>query len=161
MDLLEHTSHELDLGFVADLLGYRIRLVQIAAFKDFEAGAKGFGQAPRYFGLLCLIEANPGLPQGRLAEGVHLVRSSLVPIIDKLEGEGLIERRSSSADRRLKAVWMTTKGKKLLARLRPLVEAHERRLTQGFSAIEKKALLDLLGRVDLNLRRRTSSAHAA
>ena len=56
------------MGFLEDLIGYRIRLVQIAAYKDFESVTKGFGQAPRYFGLLSLVEANPGLPQGKLAE---------------------------------------------------------------------------------------------
>jgi MarR family transcriptional regulator, lower aerobic nicotinate degradation pathway regulator len=151
----------LDLGFLSDLLGYRIRLAQIAAYKDFEAVTKGFGQAPRYFGLLCLIEANPGLPQGRLAEAVHLVRSSLVPIIDKLEAEGVVERRSALGDRRLKAVWMTAKGKKLMTRLRPLVAAHESRLTQGISAADKGLMLRLLQRAVTNLRQEEQAAGAA
>ena len=151
----------LAMGFLDGLVGYRIRLAQIAAFKDFEAVAKGFGQAPRYFGLLSLIEANPGLPQGKLAEAVHLVRSSLVPIIDKLAGEGLVERRSSNEDRRLKAVWLTPKGAKVLARLRPQVLAHEDRLTLGFSESEKAMLIEMLRRLDGNLRRKASSAAAA
>jgi MarR family transcriptional regulator, lower aerobic nicotinate degradation pathway regulator len=152
---------ELQLGAMQDLLGFRIRLAQIAAYKDFEAVTKGFGQAPRYFGLLSLIEANPGLPQGRLAEAIHLVRSSLVPIIDKLEVEGVVERRSSIGDRRLKAMWLTAKGKKLLARLRPLVAAHEERLTAGMSTEEKVLLLRLLQRVDLNLRHQKEQAEVA
>jgi DNA-binding MarR family transcriptional regulator len=152
---------ELDMGFLTDLLGYRIRLVQIAAYKDFEAVTKGFGQSPRYFGLLSLIEANPGLPQGKLAEAVHLVRSSLVPIIDKLEAEGIVERRPSRCDRRLKAVWLTSKGKKLVGRLRPFVTKHEDRLTAGMSADEKASLLGLLQRVDINLRRQADAAEVA
>jgi DNA-binding MarR family transcriptional regulator len=152
---------ELQLGAMQDLLGFRIRLAQIAAYKDFEAVTKGFGQATRYFGLLSLIEANPGLPQGKLAEAIHLVRSSLVPIIDKLEVEGIVERRSSIGDRRLKAMWLTAKGKKLLARLKPLVAAHEERLTAGMSTEEKALLLRLLQRVDLNLRYQKDRAEVA
>ncbi len=143
----------MELGFLADLVGYRVRLVQIAAYKDFEENAKKtFGSAPRYFGLLTLIEANPGLSQARLAEEIHLVRSSLVPILDKLEAEGLVERRSAS-DRRSNAVWLTPRGKSVLARLRPVVTEHEKRLTEGFSDAEKAALLALLHKVDANLRR--------
>ena len=152
---------ELEMGFLEDLIGYRIRLVQIAAYKDFETVTKGFGQAPRYFGLLSLIEANPGLPQGKLAEAIHLVRSSLVPIIDKLEIEGIVERRSSKGDRRLKAVWLTAKGKKVLARLRPHVAAHEQRLTARMSKEDKAALLRLLQQVDVNLRNGKSLVEAA
>ncbi len=155
------SREELDMGFLEDLIGYRIRLVQIAAYKDFESVTKEFGQAPRYFGLLSLIEANPGLPQGKLAEAIHLVRSSLVPIVDKLEIEGIVERRSSKGDRRLKAVWLTAKGKKVLSRLRPHVAAHEQRLTAGMSKEDKVALLRLLQRVDVNLRNEKSIAEVA
>jgi MarR family transcriptional regulator, lower aerobic nicotinate degradation pathway regulator len=155
------TQDDLDMGFLEDLIGYRIRLVQIAAYKDFETVTKGAGQAPRYFGLLSLIEANPGLPQGKLAEAIHLVRSSLVPIIDNLEIEGLVERRAAKGDRRLKALWLTSKGKKILARLRPHVAAHEERLTAGMSKEDKATLLRLLRRVDVNLRREKGLAEVA
>lgn len=141
-----------DLGFLSDLVGYRIRLVQIAAFKDFEECAKGFGQAPRYYGLLSLIASNPGLPQARLAEAIHLVRSSLVPILDKLQAAGLVERRPSQTDRRTNGVWLTAKGAKIVDTLRPLILDHEERLTAGFTTEERETLLRLLWRVDANLR---------
>jgi DNA-binding MarR family transcriptional regulator len=158
-------SHEnengMDLGVLRDLVSYRLRLVQIAAFKDFEEATKSFGQAPRYFGLLSLIETNPGLPQARFAEAIHLVRSSLVPILDKLEAEDLVVRRSSPSDRRQKSVWLTPKGKKTLARLRPLVLAHEARLTNSFSSRDKAELLEFLEIVDGNLRKKTPAADVA
>jgi DNA-binding MarR family transcriptional regulator len=140
------------MGLLDGLIGYRIRLAQIAAYKDFEGVTRDFGQAPRYFGLLALIEANPGLPQGKLADAIHLVRSSLVPIIDKLESDGIVERRAAGGDRRLKAVWLTTKGQKMLTRLKPHVSAHEERLTAGMSERDKASLLRLLRHVDENLR---------
>jgi MarR family transcriptional regulator, lower aerobic nicotinate degradation pathway regulator len=151
----------LDMGLLADLVGYRIRLAQIAAYKDFESVTKEFGQAPRYFGLLALIEANPGLPQGKLADAIHLVRSSLVPIIDKLESDGIVERRAAGGDRRLKAVWLTTNGQKILARLKPHVLAHEERLTAGMSKRDKVSLLRLLRHMDDNLRNKKKMAEVA
>jgi MarR family transcriptional regulator, lower aerobic nicotinate degradation pathway regulator len=152
----------MEQGFLADLVSYRVRLVQIAAYKDFEEKSKKtFGSAPRYFGLLQLIEANPGLPQARLAEEIHLVRSSLVPILDKLQVEGLVERRASPADRRSNAVWLTARGKTILARLRPVVAEHEKRLTEGFSEDQKTELLELLHKVDANLRRPKKAHQAA
>ena len=152
---------DLNMGPLDDLIGYRIRLAQIAAYKDFESVTREFGQAPRYFGLLALIEANPGLPQGRLADAVHLVRSSLVPIIDKLESDGIVERRAAGSDRRLKAVWLTTQGRKLLARLKPHVLAHEERLTAGMSERDKASLLRLLRQMDKNLRIKRKIADVA
>lgn len=151
----------LDMGLLDGLIGYRIRLAQIAAYKDFESVTRDFGQAPRYFGLLALIEANPGLPQGKLADAIHLVRSSLVPIIDKLESDGIVERRAASGDRRLKAVWLTTKGQKMLTRLKPHVLAHEARLTAGMSERDKASFLRLLRHVDENLRNKNKTVEAA
>jgi DNA-binding MarR family transcriptional regulator len=147
-DLIE----ELDLGALSDFVGYHLRVAQVAAYREFEARLTGLGMAPRYFGLLMLLEANPGAPQSRLAEAIHLDRSSLVPILDKLEQEGLLERRASKGDRRLKSVWLTRNGEKLLSKLKPLALEHETRLVAGFTAKERKQLLELLNRVRDNLR---------
>ncbi len=151
----------LDHGFVGDLVSYYVRLVQIAAYKNFEDVSQQYGVAPRYFGLLSLIETNPGMPQSRLAEAIHLIRSSLVPILDRLEAEGLVERRSSDIDRRHKSVWLTARGKKVVGRLKVLVRDHEEHLLIGFSKEEKQQLLEFLKRIDRNLRKKGRAAAAA
>ena len=127
----------LQLGLIADQVGYRVRLLQIAAFKDFEEKTYGYGSAPRYFGLLSIIEANPGSQQSRLAEAVHLQPSSLVPILDKLQNEKLVERRSSTLDRRSKSVWLTPEGAKILERLRPLWSNTKRGLREAFRRLRR------------------------
>lgn len=134
-----------------DLVSYRIRLVQIAAFKQFEAVLAGFGTAPRYFGMLAIIEANPGIPQSRLAEAIFLERASLVPILDAMEREGIVRREGSPADRRLRCVSLTDDGKALLEALKPHVARHEARMVAGLSARERGALIRLLRRVEDNL----------
>ncbi len=146
---------------LADLVSYYVRLVEIAAYKNFEEVTRQFGVAPRYFGLISLIASNPGMPQNRLAEAIHLVPSSLVPILDRLETDGLVERRASAGDRRQNSVWLTAQGKKVIARLKPLVCDHEEQLLAGFSRQERKQLLELLKRVDRNLRARSRAAAVA
>lgn len=151
----------MDFGFIGDHVGFRLRLAQIAAFKDFEEGQRRFGQAPRYFGLLTLIETNPGMPQARLAEAIHLLRSSIVPILDKLEAEGLVERRDVPNDRRTKGVWLTAKGAETMQALRPHVLAHEERLVRGMTQDERALLVRLLTRMDDNLRAEKGAQDAA
>jgi DNA-binding MarR family transcriptional regulator len=142
---------EIDLSPLWQYVGVAVRLVQIAAYKDFEENSRRFGQAPRYYGLLNLVEANPGLSQTQLAQCLHLVRASLVPILDKLTADGLVERRLDVGDKRVRRVWLTLKGKKLMARLSVAAKQHEARLTAGFSKQERDALLHLLRRADANL----------
>jgi MarR family transcriptional regulator, lower aerobic nicotinate degradation pathway regulator len=155
------TSEAVKLGFLSGLVSYRVRLLQIAAYKDFEENLRKFGVAPRYFGLLTLIEENPGSSQARLADAIHLLRSSLVPILDKLEAERLVERRSVREDRRSKAIWLTATGQAVLAKLRPHVVAHEKRLVAGFSGTQRRVILELIELADENLRRAAKEANAA
>jgi DNA-binding MarR family transcriptional regulator len=138
---------------LAGSVTYRIRLLQIAAYKAFEQRATGHGSAPRYFGLLKLVEANPGITQARLAEAIFLDRSSLVPILDTLTREGWIERRKAPEDKRVRRVHLTDEGTRRLPALEVEVNAHETVVTDGLSQAEKDQLLTLLIRLDGNLRR--------
>jgi hypothetical protein len=49
-------------------------------------------------------------------------------------------------------VWLTPEGAKVLGRLRPLVEQHEKRLTRSFSASQKKLFLKCLLQADQDLQ---------
>ena len=127
-------------------------MAQIAAYRHFEGGlARRLGVAPRYLGLLGIIENHPGQPQSRLAEAIALKRSSLVPILDRLEAEGLVERRPSPDDGRLKSVWLTPKGRRIVKELTARAQAQEERMGQGLSSEERAQLLRLLERVTANL----------
>lgn len=138
-------------GSLADTIGFRLRVAQIAAYRRFEGSLTRHGIAPRYLGLLGIIEHHPGQPQSRLAEAIALKRSSLVPIIDRLEADGLVERRASSADRRTKSVWLTVKGRRVVAELTARAQAQEEALGKGLTAAERQTLVGLLGRVVVNL----------
>jgi DNA-binding MarR family transcriptional regulator len=135
----------LSLGILPGLIGYQLRLAQRAIFADFAQTVGAEGISPGLFGVLVLIEANPGLKQQRLAEAAHLDRSSLVPVIDKLEARGLVQRRA--ADRRSNGLYLTGEGAALVRALRRRVQQHEHRVTAGLSAREQKELVRLLGRI--------------
>lgn len=136
-----------------NLVSYRIRLLQIASYKAFEQKVTGFGQAPRYFGMLKLIEANPGIPQTRLAEAIFLDRSSLVPILEALTREGWVERKSAPQDKRVRRVFLTVEGQDRLADLEKAATAHESIFTAGLAGHEKAQLLTLLEKLGDNLRK--------
>ena len=151
-DILRSVDQVEEPGTLANAVSYRIRLLQIAAYKAFEQQVSGFGSAPRYFGALKLIDANPGIPQTRLAEAIFLDRSSLVPILDTLTREGWVERRKASQDKRVRRVFLTEAGRTRLAELEKQMIEHEEALTRGLSMAEKDQLLALLRRLDVNLR---------
>jgi DNA-binding MarR family transcriptional regulator len=135
------------LGILPSLLGYWLRLAQRAVFDDFQRSIGEPDLSPGLFGLLVIIEANPGLKQSDLADAAMLDRSTMVPALDKLESRGLVARRPPPEDRRVNGLWLTADGAALLRRLKRRVLAHEQRLTGGLSGQERDQLFDLLGRL--------------
>jgi DNA-binding MarR family transcriptional regulator len=128
-------------GALPGLLGYRLRLAQQAVFRDFATSVSEV--SPGRVGILFLVEANPGVTQSRLARAVHLDRSTMVGVIDVLEGRALIERRRGE-DRRTNGLWLTRAGRALVERLKRRIELHERRIATRLSAAERAQLISLL-----------------
>lgn len=128
-------------GPLPGLLGYRLRLAQQAVFRDFAATVSDL--PPGRVGILLLIEANPGVTQSRLAHAVGLDRSTLVGVLHALQARELLERRRGE-DRRTNGLWLTRRGRALLARLKRRIEVHEERVAARLSAAERRELLALL-----------------
>jgi len=131
-------------GILPELLGYHLRLAQLQTFQDFAATLGRLDLTPTVFGVLVLIDANPGMKQAALARAIRLDRSSVVPLIDRLEGRGLVRREPAPDDRRSNALYLTAAGRDLLATATPLVREHERRLCRRLSEPERASLIALL-----------------
>src|SRR5215216_713763 len=100
----------LDRGLLPSLLGYVLRRAQSAVFDDFANTFAKAGEAltPGEFGLLVLVDRNAGLSQMALARALGIDRSTLVPILDRLQERGLLMRHRSPTDGRTHALALTT-----------------------------------------------------
>lgn len=152
---------DLDLDILPSLIGYQLRLAQLAVFNDFAAELKDFDISPGRFGVLVLISANPGMTQSLLAAATQLDRSTMVAVIDQLEARGLVERHASPTDRRSNALVLTAEGEKLLRLMKRRIRQHEARIAAAMTADETARLVELLTRIRMQLQaaaeRRTSS----
>lgn len=136
-----------DFNMLTDLIGYHVRLAQVAIFKDFTHSLRDYDISPTQFGTLMIIRANPGIKQSDLARAIHLDRSTVVPLIDRLEKDGLVSRERLANDRRTNALKLTATGTGLLEKLIPLVLAHEQRLANHLSKEEQIQLITLLKKI--------------
>lgn len=135
------------LGRLENLLGYALRRAQVRVFQDFAAAMKEFGLTPGQLGALLLIEANKGLSQSELGAALGIDRSSVVPLIDRLQRRGWVRRAARASDRRAHALELAPGGVALMGRLLPRVAEHEQRIAAGLSAADRQRLLDLLSRI--------------
>jgi DNA-binding MarR family transcriptional regulator len=135
---------QLSFGILPGLVGFQLRMVQVAIFKDFAVSLGGLDITPGLFGALIVIEANPDLKQSDLARAVQLDRSTVVTLVDNLERRKLVERRASPTDRRSNALRLTDEGRTLLRTLKRQVAAHEKRLVANLTPDERQKLIELL-----------------
>jgi DNA-binding MarR family transcriptional regulator len=104
------------------------------------------GLTPSLFGLLNVIGAREGAIQQELGAAMGIDPSTMVALIDQLEGAGLAKRRPSATDRRAREVAITPKGRRLLERARRLISQVEEEVLAGLTAAERRELLKLLRR---------------
>ena len=140
-------GRKVELGPLTDLVGYRLRKAQLWAFQLFMASLGDSGITPGRFSLLAVIQKNPGLNQAALAEAVDVDRSTMVAMIDKLEAEGWVRRKTSARDRRSYAIHLTKAGRNILDESWPQVLAFEDRVSRSLSKPERQELLRLLSRL--------------
>ena len=104
------------------------------------------GLTPALFGLLNVIGARDGAIQQELGTAMGIDRSTMVALIDQLEGTGLAKRRPSPTDRRAREIAITPKGRRLLERCRRMISATEDEVLAGLTPEERTELVTLLRR---------------
>lgn len=137
----------IDLGLLAGNLGYHLRLAHARVFQDFARSMAAFKLSPGQLGMLLLVAANPGLSQSALGVALGIDRSTVVPLVDRLEARGLVRRDARPGDRRSHALALGRQGAALLERLTPALDRHEARITARLSGAERRRLIALLARV--------------
>ena len=73
--------------------------------------------SPAQCHLLNVIEPDRPIPMGQLAGALSCDASNVTGLVDRLESRGLVERRPSAEDRRVKVLRLTPLGAKLRAAL--------------------------------------------
>ena len=105
-----------------------------------------FGLSPVQCHVLHLIEPSQPLPMGRLAETLGCDASNVTGLADRLEGRGLVERRPSREDRRVKVLQLTSTGARVRAQLLRRVVGGSCRLSK-LRPNEQRALVRILERI--------------
>jgi DNA-binding MarR family transcriptional regulator len=96
--------------------------------------------------VLHLIEPGRPMAMSRLAEALACDASNVTGLIDRLESRGLVQRRPSPDDRRVKILDLTPAGTRVRARLMRYVSEEPLPLSR-LSAREGRILLKILERL--------------
>ena len=141
---LSVTETKVDLGMLAESLGYHLRRVQINNYRRFTGTLGKTGITPTQLTILILVELNPGMSQVELGRMLDMDRATTMTIIDKLQNREWLERRKSTQDRRKHALHLTSKGERALKMMKTEINIVENNFTAALTPDEKKRLLSLL-----------------
>jgi DNA-binding MarR family transcriptional regulator len=99
---------------------------------------------PPQFALLAFLWQQDGLTQVELSEKGQIDRSTIGGLIDRLERNGLLERRQHPQDRRAYRIYLTDHGKEMEGTLSACAERSLKRLTSGLNEGELEELRRML-----------------
>ena len=142
-----------NFGPLPHYLGYQIRQAQAAVFRDLMTSIADLKVTPGEFGLLTMLDGNPGISQVDLAAVYKLDKSTLSLAVGRLVKRGLVRRTRNREDERYYALWLLQPGRLLLQRVRERVEAQERTMDAVLHRGERRHLLDTLQRISQALDR--------
>jgi len=101
--------------------------------------------------MIAVVATNPGATQRMIADMLEMSEASAGRLVDRLCGEGLLERRARNDDRRAKAIYLTDAAEPLLEKLTIVARESEDLMFRGFSEAELETLKALLDRVYENV----------
>jgi DNA-binding MarR family transcriptional regulator len=128
-------------------LAFLLSQVGIYAARQFSERIAEVGLHPPLFRVLNLVDAAEGRSQQAIGEAIDVPPSRMVALVDELEQLGLVERRPHATDRRVRALYLTAKGRETLVRGREIARLHERDLTRGMAAADRKRLTGYLQKI--------------
>lgn len=93
----------------------------------------------------------PGIIQERLGELIKVDRSTVIRAVQKLQRNGLVEKRPDQENKKIRRLYPTEKGRQLYPLLKREDDFSNQRALQGFSTTERRQLAVMLQRMATNV----------
>jgi MarR family transcriptional regulator, organic hydroperoxide resistance regulator len=77
---------------------------------------------PTRLGILLALADQDGVIMSKLGQRLFVEKSTMTGVIDKMEADGLVERKSDRADRRALRIYLTPKAKRLNERILKIID---------------------------------------
>ena len=144
---VEGVADDYSMGMLDRLLNFRLRRIRNHLTERYRSETLQLGLKAGAFGVLALIEANPGISQIDLARFGGYDPTALVGILFDIEQRGWLTRSRDPADRRRHQVEITDAGRKALGDLMDRAMANERPAREALTAEELETFRALLDKI--------------
>ena len=90
--------------------------------------------------VLNTLSTQDGQSLSDIGKSVHLDKPAITGLADRMEKDGLVERRRTSSDRRIIQLFFTEKGKELYEKIENIIVQVDQELVENMTASEIKTL---------------------
>jgi MarR family transcriptional regulator for hemolysin len=91
------------------------------------------------------------MTQSELAYELELEQATMVRLLDRMEENGLLERRADPTDRRVKLLVLTPHGEEQAALVRAIADRMREQIFSGFDPQQLHATVELLEQISANV----------
>jgi DNA-binding MarR family transcriptional regulator len=113
---------------LAHRTGYLISIAHLRVRERFERRLQGTGIAAPDYGTLATIDECGPISQQQVAAQLGFTSTAVLQMVDRLERDGLVERRRNPADRRAYALELTPQGEAVVRRAKNAIVELRREL---------------------------------
>ncbi len=132
--------------------GFLLKDVTRRYVHRFEHSAARLGLTLPHCKVLVYLSRQQGLSQARLAELTDLEPMTVVRLLDAMERDGLIERRATVEDRRIKRVFLLPGAEPALAEIWAIADRTRAEAMNGLSEEERERFFQMLELIQQNLQ---------
>ena len=133
-------------------MGFVVNMTAKAFQKSFDIELrKNAGVSLSQWRVVGALVIQPGLTQKEVADKVGIEGATLVPIIDKMEKEGLLKRKPDSSDRRVNRIYLTQKADSLWESMVECALNIRKSSTKNISENDLQTTLETLRKISQNL----------
>lgn len=132
-------------------VGFLLSDVSRLMRRRFDERARKSGASVTQWRVLKILERQPGLNQGQIAELLEVEPITSCRMIDRLEDLNLVERRRDPADRRAWRIHLTEEARPVLDELHLLAGGMIEDALEGLTPTERDTLIASLNVIRSNL----------
>ena len=148
----EAAQPEVQLGFGRNF-GFLVHDVSRLIKRRFDRQARqtGLPITRRQAAVMRYVARNEGVSQTEVATWLDLEPIALVRMLDKLNDEGLVERRAHPTDRRVRTLWLTSAAQPVVTQILAINKAIREEAFAGMPPHARDTVIDILDGIKGNL----------
>jgi DNA-binding MarR family transcriptional regulator len=138
---------KVDLSSLWGIAGFSLRMLDLRMMRSFSERIAKLGLTPAAATVVLVVEGNPGIPLGKLADALLVKRPNMTKLVKRLEARALVRRRADTDDKRSISLELTGTGKRHAQKLRALQASQDAFVLGALTSAERSQLMQYVARI--------------